>query len=347
MTIRSDGVSRSGMVPFVDPSDHTQLVVREDGLVHAASDALVAPIIGGIPRFVPEADNYAASFGWQWNHWESELSDARRTGSAKRTLLLERTGFDPAEFEGRTLLECGMGGGDDTEVFLTFPFSAVHAFDLSTAVERAARFLHDERLVLSQASIFDIPYPDEAFDFVFCHRVLQHTPDPAAALRAVCKKLKPGGLLFAHSYKRSWRYMMGYKYKYRWLTKRLPPELVHRYVDRMGPALHELHQRASRSNRVVRFLAYAFVPFEPMMGYGDSPAEDVLEIAKLCTFDALTPQHDHPMSTRDFCRIIEDEGLEIVRLHDPKSSPLYCTARRPSADGVVEAASSGDPDDDH
>lgn len=314
--------------PFVNPRTHEPLVVDGASLVDAATGAVVAPIVDGIARFVPSED-YAASFGWQWKQWTDTLSDARSGQDAKSRLLLERTHFDRYAMEGRDILECGMGGGDDTEVLLTLPFGEVHAFDLSTAVERAGAYLSSTRLVLSQASIFEIPYADQSFDFVFCHRVIQHTPDPEAALRAVCRKVAPGGVLFAHCYKRSWRNMMSYKYKYRWLTRRLPHERVHGFVTRHGERLHRLQLAAVRRGRVTAFVASSFVPFEQVPAYQDVAPNQLLDVARLCTFDALTPRFDRPMTTRRFTGVIDSEGLRVEFLHDPKVSPLWCTAVRP------------------
>ncbi len=284
--------------------------------------------MAGIPRFVSHADNYADSFAFQWKHWHDTLSDKRTAGQKKHEVLARRTHFDEYRTEGATILECGMGGGDDTEVLLDLPFSEVHAFDISSAVERAADYLHDPRLVLSQASIYEIPYADHSFDFVFCHRVLQHTPDPEQALRAICRKVKPGGVLFAHCYKRSWRYMLNYKYKYRWLTKRVPYEYVFWYVQTFGKPLHLLNVVLHHCGPIGKSLAKQFVPFEYVAHYGSFDKKQIRELERLVTFDALTPWHDHPMRSKTFRRIIEQEGFRIAHIRDPAVSPLYCTAVR-------------------
>ncbi len=314
-------------VPFVDPRTQESLVRRNGALCHPLTGEVVAAVVGGIPRFVARS-NYADSFGWQWNHWHSTLSDERSTGTAKRDLILERTRFAEYDLEGATILECGMGGGDDTEVLLTLPFSEVHAFDISESVERAARYLRDPRLVLSQASIMEIPYPDGAFDVVFCHRVLQHTPDPEASLRAICRKVKPGGLLFAHVYKLGWRHLMHFKYKYRWLTTRLPRRWVAAYVERCGPFLHAVNRFMWSHGPLLKGLAYNFVPFQRHGDYGRMTRSQLLEYEKLDTFDAMTPRYDRPMTSHRFRRTIESEGFRIDHFFDPPVSPLYCTAVR-------------------
>jgi SAM-dependent methyltransferase len=316
-------------IPRINPRTGNVLEVEDDALVDTRTGEVVAPIVEGIARFVTDRENYAESFGWQWKRWADARSDSRNPGYNQYEIILERTHFGEYDLDGRTLLECGMGGGDDTEALLRLPFAEIHSFDISTAVERAAQNLVDERLLISQASILDIPYPDRAFDFVFCHRVLQHTPDPRAALRRICRKVRKGGILFAHSYKRSWVYMMEWRYKYRWLGKRLSWKLVHAYVDRCGPGLHRLVQLMYRT-RVGAAVAYTLVPFyhvDPEQ-FPRLSAEQLLEMAQHVTFDALTPRHDHPMASRTFRSIIESEGFRIEHLHDPLGSPIYCTATR-------------------
>jgi hypothetical protein len=55
-----------------------QSLRRENhGYIEINSGKLIAPIINGIPRFVAASDNYAHSFGFQWNHWRNNLSESR------------------------------------------------------------------------------------------------------------------------------------------------------------------------------------------------------------------------------------------------------------------------------
>ncbi len=314
-------------IAFVDPSTGEQLHRVGNQLTGIESGRVAAEIRAGIPRFVTSDDDYATSFGWQWAKWDL-LSDAERAGTAKLDLLTERTLFTPATLEGRSVLECGCGRGDDTEVLLSFPVAELHAFDLSSAVDVAAEHLGDDRLQLSQASITEIPYPDESFDVVFCHRVLQHTPDPVRSLRSICRKVKPGGVLFAHSYKRSFRYMNKYKYKYRPLTRRLPVRRISGLLDRHAERLYRLHERTHDSGFLVDALIHGFVPFERMSQYGAFDRGEMIELSKLVTFDALTPRYDRPMTSRTFRSVIEGEGFVFEHLHDPKVSPIYGTARR-------------------
>ena len=309
---------------FVDPASGEPLRVEGESLVDPKGRA-VAAIVSGIPRFVDPTRNYAEAFGFQWKTWRT-LSDSLHGGRGKYDEILQRTHFDEYPTAGASILECGMGGGDDTEVLLQLGFAEVHSFDLSEAVERAAACLKDPRLTISQASIFEIPYPDESFDFVFCHRVLQHTPDPARALRCVCRKVRPGGVLFAHCYKRSRQHMRCFKYKYRWLTTRLPYRWVYAYVTICGPFLHRLNQVLHRLGGRGRRISYEWVPYYHYPSFLDLGPDRLRQLEQLNTFDALTPAYDNPMTTQEFSSIIESEGFRIEHLQDPEPSPVYCTA---------------------
>lgn len=318
-------------IPYVDPRDFALLDRDGDVLIRADTRVQVARIINDIPRFVSVEDNYAETFGWQWKKWENNQSEARGSNIKQRQLILDRTHFDKYVLNGKVILECGMGGGDDTEVLLTLPFAEIHSFDLSSAVERAAKYLKDPRLFISQASIYAIPYGDRSFDYVFCHRVLQHTPDPENALRAMCKKVKPGGVLFIHSYKRSKEYMCEWRYKYRWLTTRLPKKLVYLYVQYLGRIMHYIVNRlAAKSSRSEK-IAYRWLPFYrvvPVGVYADLKVREIIELEKMITFDALTPKYDYPMTTSQLKTILHDEGFHIDYLEDSLPSPVYATARK-------------------
>lgn len=318
-------------IRFVNPDTHVALRQKGGFLVDSVTEARIAKIVDGIPRFVSKADNYAESFGWQWKRWTDNQSEARGALVKQRDLILARTHFAEYDLKGKSILECGMGGGDDTEVLLTLPFGEIHSFDLSTAVERAQQFLRDERLVLSQASIYSIPYPDQSFDFVFCHRVLQHTPDPEQSLRCICRKVKPGGILFVHSYKRSPEHMSEWRYKYRPLTTRLPMGVVYFYVQYLGWVMHHVVALLRMLGGRGVLFAYRFVPFYWAQRTGEIAGmgkKEAIEFEKLITFDALTPKYDSPMSTSRLQSILAEEQFDIEHLEDRFASPVYATARK-------------------
>jgi len=66
-----------------------------------------------------------------------------------------------------------------------------HGLELSEcAAAHAARFGDVRRGRLEEC-----PFPDAAFDLVFCHHVIEHVPEPTRAVAQLHRVLKPGGKL--------------------------------------------------------------------------------------------------------------------------------------------------------
>ncbi len=286
---------------------------------------------GGVSKEVHIFDGASDNtFGYQWNKWDSLLSENRNSSylGQKEQLLRRRTKFQDFDTAGKTLIECGCGGGDDTEALLSFGFSEIHSFDISTAVYRAAKYINDPRVKFSQASIYDIPYEYGSFDFAFCHRVLQHTPDPKKGLVEVLKMVKPGGYVFVHSYHRNVKYMRHFKYKYRALTKRLPIWLIEAFLNMNAFWMHWLISKMQNNARLKR-IAFSYIPLEYTDSFHDFSKSEILELEKLVTFDALTPKYDNPMKWEEMKAIVEEMGFSIIHSHpNPDGSPIYLTARR-------------------
>jgi SAM-dependent methyltransferase len=124
-------------------------------------------------------------------------SDRERTrlGDQAATLtdLLHGDTVYPA---GSTVLEAGCGVGAQT-VILTrnSPGAMFTSIDVSEAsLAEAARRVGDAcNVTFERADIFDLPFPSAHFDHVFVCFVLEHVPQPAAALEALMRVLKPGG----------------------------------------------------------------------------------------------------------------------------------------------------------
>jgi SAM-dependent methyltransferase len=95
---------------------------------------------------------------------------------------------------GRSLkiLDAGCGTG----LFLKFARDAgheVHGVELSESAVRYGRQVYG--ISIEQGTLEAADLPAEAFDVVTMWHVLEHTPDPVAALKVVKRVLKPGGVL--------------------------------------------------------------------------------------------------------------------------------------------------------
>ncbi|PPK95913.1 methyltransferase family protein [Kineococcus xinjiangensis] len=103
---------------------------------------------------------------------------------------------------GTTLLDVGCGAGSITAdlAALVAP-GAVVGVDTSAEALDAARAHCARRgvegVTFTAADATALPFPDDSFDVVHAHQVLQHLPDPVAALREMRRVCRPGGYVAA------------------------------------------------------------------------------------------------------------------------------------------------------
>lgn len=94
----------------------------------------------------------------------------------------------------------GCGTGRWTKYFSN-RVGAIAAIDPSEAIFTAARVLEKTgNAHLYKASIDNLPFPDDYFDFGFSLGVLHHIPDTQMAMNACVQKIKPGGYFLVYLY---------------------------------------------------------------------------------------------------------------------------------------------------
>jgi len=247
-------------------------------------------VVNGIPRFVPP-ENYAGSFGFQWNlHFRTQL-DSYTGVPISRDRLIEATGWEGPQ-TGRRVLEAGSGAGRFTEVLLQTGADVV-SLDYSSAVEANARNNgSSDRLLLAQADMRHIPCEPRSFDTVLCLGVLQHTPDPSESFASLARYVKPGGELVIDSYRKSPLDMIHWRFLVRPFTRKMEPERLYRLVERMAPVLVPV---SAALKKVMGGVATRLVPIAEFSEYGLSQKVN-MEWAILDTFDMLSPAYDFPQT---------------------------------------------------
>ncbi|MRR05890.1 MAG: methyltransferase domain-containing protein [Deltaproteobacteria bacterium] len=280
------------------------------------------PVVNGIPRFVP-SNNYANSFGFQWNIHRNTQLDSRTGLSLSRDRLFGVTCW-PDNLEGEVILEAGSGAGRFTEVLLSTGAEVV-SFDYSAAVE--ANMLNNGRyqnLCLFQGDIYQIPLTKASFDKVVCLGVLQHTPDPAAAFASLARYVKPGGMLVIDVYRNNLASLLHWKYVLRPLTKRMNQQALYRIIENTVPSLVPL---SAFLRRTLGRAGMRLIPILQFEHWGLSPAAN-REWAILDTFDMYSPAHDHPQSIRTVKRWFIKEGFEQIDVR-PGPNGVVGRARKP------------------
>src|SRR5436305_10862293 len=187
----------------------------------------------------------------QWNAIrETQIDSAMGQGRISEQRFFSETAWEPAALAGLDILEVGSGAGRFSEVVLARTKANLYSVDYSTAVEANLAnngAIAPERFHLFQASIYELPFPDESFEKVFCLGVLQHTPDFERSVQSLVRKAKTGGEIVVDFYcMRGFWTKISAKYLLRPLTRRMPQERLLRTIERHIGWLIKAHQGLTR-----------------------------------------------------------------------------------------------------
>lgn len=265
------------------------------------------PITRGIPRFVLP-DSYANSFGFQWNTFRKTQLDRYSGVPVSRDRFYKQSRWTPDELQGTRVLDIGCGAGRFSEVALNAGADLV-SIDYSSAVDACfANLGPHPRLTVAQGDIYQLPVKHGLFDYVYCFGVLQHTPDPHAAVLALVPPLKPGGRLALDFYPRFPGNVLWPKYWLRPITRRIRPERLFALVQTLVPKLLPVSTAFSVIPLLGRRLRY-IVPVINYHGVFPFTEEQHREWAMLDTFDMLASAYDHPQTAETVRRWLAESGL--------------------------------------
>ncbi len=272
------------------------------------------PIEAGIPRFVPK-ENYASSFGYQWNSFKAEQIDSINGTRLSEKRFYAETTWTKEWLEGKWVLDVGCGAGRFLDVVSKNGCDVV-GVDLSNAVDAARVTLRDRKNVhLVQASIYELPFKPGVFDGCYCIGVIQHTPDPQRSLAALPKVLKKGGRIALSIYERNRWTLLNTKYLIRPVTKRLEKRTLLFGIKALMPVMFPITEVAFRLPLLGRVMRFA-IPVANYVGDPELSIGQRYRWALLDTFDMLAPQYDQPQTEEEATRALSKEGIEeIKRLH--------------------------------
>lgn len=284
----------------------------EDGCLVASGKAW--PVDAGIVRF-RRSDGYNATFAKQWKAFQLTQYDDYNKTALTRNRYLKETGWPVSGLEGELILEAGCGAGRFTRL-LAETGAKVLSFDYSSAVEVSREQNSNfPNVAFAQADILAMPFADGSFDRVFCHGVIQHTPDPAAAFRALNRVLRRGGLLSFDVYHRDGR-IRPWKSKYLWrpITTRMDPDRLLSFLEWFIPKWLPIDTIIKRIPLLGNYLGavipcwnYFFTDLEPA---------DKTRWAVMDTFDALAPAYDLPVTRSEVVKWFRSAGYIDFEVHE-------------------------------
>ncbi len=118
----------------------------------------------------------------------------------------ERNKIDAkAAFAGKKCLDAGCGNGRGSIFMSSNGATSVDCIDISpmnieSTEKNAKLFGFEDRISCHNASLEEIPFDDETFDFVWCNGVIMHTHNPDKCLSELSRVLKKGGQAWIYVY---------------------------------------------------------------------------------------------------------------------------------------------------
>lgn len=300
-------------VSIINPKNNSLLTYTDKGLVDSFGN--IFPIVKGVAR-ISELENYTKNFGVQWNKFDKTQLDNETEGlNLSQLRFFAATRWDQQDLSGKSILEVGSGAGRFSRVVLEKTKAFLYSVDYSNAV--TANFKNNKKIApdrfhLFQASVYEMPFPDNSFDKVFCFGVLQHTPDFDASVKALITKAKPGGEIIVDFYPiRGWWTKINAKYILRPITKKISHDRLMNLIEKNVDWLMGLHNLLHRIG-----LGFA-TRFLPICNVKDSfpkslTKAQVREWTILDTFDQYSPEHDNPQRISDVVKMFERYGVKVT-----------------------------------
>ena len=295
---------------LVSPVNNTKLKYKDDNrLVDAEGNEF--PIINKIPRFV-NVDNYASSFGFQWNLFSKIQIDKYNGTTISKDRLFKETRWNPNKIRKEKVLEVGSGAGRFTQVLLDSG-ADVYSVDYSNAVETNYKNNGpNENLHLCQANIYELPFEYEYFDKIICFGVLQHTPDVKKAFMSMLPFLKKGGQIAIDVYPKTWKTYFWSKYFYRIISKNIAKEKLLKIIKHSLPIWLPVSTLLLRIPKVGFYLSQIIPNSNYTFIYPQLSKDQILQWAIMDTFDMLSPAYDQPQTLKEIRKWLVEANLKTI-----------------------------------
>jgi SAM-dependent methyltransferase len=299
------------MINLVNPNNNLKLRETADGLKDSQGNLF--PLKNGVYSFV-NSSGYTENFGFQWKKFKQTQIDKYSGLSISKDRFFAVTKWDKEDLTEKNILEVGCGAGRFTQIVLDYTKANLYSLDYSNAVEaNMDNNGPNPRLKLFQASVYEMPFEENAFDKVFCFGVLQHTPDIRKTIACLYNVLKPGGELVIdfYPYNGFWTKLQA-KYMLRPFIKNKNSKqllkLIENNVDWMISATN-FFNKIKLGKFLNRFIPVCDISGTHPAGMTKNAQR---EWVVLDTFDMLSPQYDQPQKKQSVKKYLEELGLKNV-----------------------------------
>ena len=275
----------------------------------------VYPIRSSIPRFVPE-ENYASSFGFQWNLFKHDQIDSFNRENVSEKRFYSETEWTPEWMKGKWILDAGCGAGRFLDISSRNSCEVV-GVDISNAVDAAAINMRGrENVHLVQTSIYELPFKSGVFDACYSIGVIQHTPDPSKSIRSLPGLLKRGGKIALSIYERKRWTLLNAKYLIRPLTKRIEQKTLLFLIRLVMPVCYPITSVLFRIPLLGRLFDFA-IPIADYAHPRGLSFKQRYRCVVLDTFDMLSPEFDYPQAQQEVEAALSLSGIINIRRTKP------------------------------
>lgn len=225
------------------------------------------------------------------------------------------------------VLDAGCGKGRHLLVAAEFGARHVVGLDLSAAVDVArAQTAALQGVDVVQGNLLSPPFAESSFDLIYSVGVIHHVPDPAAAIRALTRCLRPGGTLHV------WVYGYEGNELVRWFVdpcRRVLARHVPRSLVRSGSLPLALLLLG-----LARFLArFDCLPSLPYRAYLKHIAPFSVPHVWAIVYDQLMAPMTRYVRRDELLGWFRSAGLTDIRLRWSRGMSWAATGVRPNASG--------------
>jgi SAM-dependent methyltransferase len=233
-------------------------------------------------------------FGYEWNAY-AEILPEHEEQFRRWTAPLS-----PEDWRGKEFLDVGCGMGRNSYWPLKYGAAGGVAVDIDErSLESARRNLNCfPTMQVMRASAYDLPFQDR-FDLAFSIGVIHHLEHPERALESMARAVKPGGRVLIWVYGRE---------NNRWLVSVLDP--LRRILFSRLPIRVTHHLSLYPAALVWLLLRLGVRPIEYFRLIGRFDFRHLRAIV----FDQMLPRIAHYWPRETVARMMEEAGLEDVRL---------------------------------
>lgn len=249
------------------------------------------------------------NFEIQCNEFSKTQLDSRIKNNLNEKRFFSSTEWSKNILKNSNVLEIGSGAGRYTEILKKF-FKAVVTVEPTDAIFNNYYNNKSDNTLFLQCNIYDIPFKNGTFDFIFCYGVLQHLKNPEKGYFKIVDLCKKNGRISVDHYRKYFYPYSFYHPKYIWrpIKTRINPKLLLKIIRFYIPIYINIDTTIKKLKYGNIIAGLIPIPCWNYLNYGLDKSQRI-EWAILDTFDALGSKYDYPWSLNKLNKFVKNLNL--------------------------------------